>query len=174
MDILDRLLGHDAWTTRQLLLVCRTLPDELLDHHFDFGQESLRRTFVHIIHNMEVWTDLISQRPVRDQPSPKEQAASVEGLLHRLDTVAPEFATVATARRDQGRFDDFFVDVLDQPPRKTTFGGGIAHLLTHSMHHRAQVLIMLDILGIQHDIEGDALGWERQLHGGWEREETRP
>ena len=31
MDILDRLLGHDAWTTRQLLLRCRGLTDEQLD-----------------------------------------------------------------------------------------------------------------------------------------------
>jgi hypothetical protein len=23
MDLLDRLLGHDAWTTQQLLLLCR-------------------------------------------------------------------------------------------------------------------------------------------------------
>ena len=31
MDLLDRLLGHDAWTTRQLLLLCRGLTDEQLD-----------------------------------------------------------------------------------------------------------------------------------------------
>lgn len=28
MTILDRLLGHDAWTTRQLLLRCRELSEE--------------------------------------------------------------------------------------------------------------------------------------------------
>lgn len=31
MDILDRLLAHDTWTTRQLLLACRGLSDDLLD-----------------------------------------------------------------------------------------------------------------------------------------------
>ena len=28
MDILDRLVGHDAWTTRELLIRCRGLSDE--------------------------------------------------------------------------------------------------------------------------------------------------
>jgi uncharacterized damage-inducible protein DinB len=170
MDILDRLLGHDAWTTRELLLVCARLPEEQLDRKFEFGQGTLRRTFVHILRNMEVWTDLIAERPVRQEQTPMEGAESVEGLLSRLDTVSGEFAAVATGLRDQGRLDDFFVDVLDEPPRRKTFGGGIAHLLTHSMHHRAQVLIMLDILGIEHAIEGDVLGWERQLRGGWQQD----
>ena len=59
MDLLDRLLAHDAWTTRQLLLRSRDLTDAQLDRPFDIGHETLRRTFVHIIGNMEVWTDLL-------------------------------------------------------------------------------------------------------------------
>jgi hypothetical protein len=41
MDILDRLLGHDAWTTRQLLLRCRDLTDAQLDREFDIGHRSV-------------------------------------------------------------------------------------------------------------------------------------
>lgn len=40
MDLLDKLLGHDTWTTRQLLLACNSLPDELLDREFE--TESVR------------------------------------------------------------------------------------------------------------------------------------
>ena len=58
MDLLDRLLGHDAWTTRQLLPRCINLPDEALDRRFDIGQQTLQRTFAHIIENMECLTDL--------------------------------------------------------------------------------------------------------------------
>ena len=35
MDLLDRLLAHDTWTTRQLLLRCQQLTDEQLDQEFD-------------------------------------------------------------------------------------------------------------------------------------------
>ncbi|MCB0143158.1 MAG: hypothetical protein KDE50_24885, partial [Caldilineaceae bacterium] len=58
MNLLDRLLGHDTWTTRQLLLACQSLSDELLDREFEIDSRSLRNTFVHMIDNMEVWTDL--------------------------------------------------------------------------------------------------------------------
>jgi hypothetical protein len=43
MDILDRLLGHDTWTTHQLLLACKTLPDELLDKQFE-----VHAPFIHL------------------------------------------------------------------------------------------------------------------------------
>jgi uncharacterized damage-inducible protein DinB len=37
-----------------------------------------------------------------------------------------------------------------------------AHVLTHSMHHRAQVLYVLRQLGPTGLPEGDGLSWERQ------------
>jgi len=50
-------------------------------------------------------------------------------------------------------------------PRLKTFGGTIGHLLTHSMHHRAQIMILMEKLGIQEHIEGDLLGWEAVAFG---------
>ena len=78
MDILDRLLTHDTWTTRQLLWACQSLPDDLLDKEFDIDQQSLRKTFVHIIANMEVWTDLLCERPVQQR-----MGTSVPELIER-------------------------------------------------------------------------------------------
>ena len=62
MTILDRLLGHDAWTTRQLLLRCRELSEEQMDRMFDIGDRSLRGTFEHLIACMESHTDLLLGR----------------------------------------------------------------------------------------------------------------
>ena len=53
MDLLDRLLGHDDWTTRQLLLRCRDLTDEQLDREFDIGHRTVRRTLLDVIRNVE-------------------------------------------------------------------------------------------------------------------------
>jgi uncharacterized damage-inducible protein DinB len=39
-------------------------------------------------------------------------------------------------------------------------GGVIAHVITHSMHHRAQVIAMLRALGVGDVPEGDVLSWE--------------
>ena len=63
MDLLDRLLGHDTWTTRQILLRCREVESEL-HRPFDVGHETLHATLVYMIGNVRVWTDLMRGAPV--------------------------------------------------------------------------------------------------------------
>lgn len=162
MDLLDRLLGHDAATTRQLLLLSRDLTNEQLDRRFDIGQETLRATFLHIIGNMEVWKDMMCERPVRSQGA----TATIPGLIARLDAIAPDLASLATAVRDADRWDDLWIDTLDNPPQPKTYGGAIGHLLTHSMHHRNEVLHILKRLGVPDLPEGDLLGWEMSMRRG--------
>lgn len=161
MDILDRLLGHDAWTTRQLLLACAPLNDEQLDQEFDIDQRSLRKTFVHLIRNMETWTDLLCERPVT-----RRSGESLAELLERHSQISREFARLARDVAREQRYDACFVDTLDNPPTLKTFGGAIGHLLTHSMHHRAQIMFLMEKVGITDHIEGDLLSWE-SIAFGW-------
>ena len=162
MTILDRLLGHDAWTTRQLLLRSLELSDEQLDREFDIGDRSLRSTFDHIIQCLEHWTDRMMGRPVRQG----EWHNGIERLLERQTEAAKEFAEFAMKVEREGRADEMFTKPEDG--KKLSLGGGIAHILTHSMHHRAQTLYILEQLGIKNVIEGDALGWESVARGwGW-------
>jgi uncharacterized damage-inducible protein DinB len=157
MDLLDSFVGHDAWTTRQLLLLCQNLTDEQLDRQFDIGHRTVRATVLHIIRNMEVWTDLMRCQPVRTS-----QGSSVSSMIERLDRAGADLARLArdVARREG--WDERFVDSLDSPPVEKTYGGGIAHVITHSMHHRAQLLYLLRRLGVQNLPEGDVLSWENQ------------
>ena len=161
MDLLDRLLAHDTWTTRQLLLACQPLSDELLDKEFDIDHRSLRRTFVHIISNVEGWTALLVQHPI--QPPPGDTIAQ---LLERLRNISREFANVARRIAREQRYDDCFVDADEHPPRLRTFGGTIGHLITHDMHHRAQVMYLMEKVGLKQHIEGDLLSWE-SISFGW-------
>ncbi len=163
MDVLDRLLGHDAWTTRELLLRSRHLADDELDRDFDIGHRTLRRTLLHIIRNMEVWTDLIAGVSVRENVGDRATGRSIEGLLERLDVVVPQLQQVARRIVDDGQLDKLWVDQLDDPPTEKSYGGAIVHLATHGMHHRAQALFLLRKLGVTDLPEGDALSWEMQL-----------
>ena len=158
MDLLDRLLGHDAWTTRELLLRCRSLTDEQLDRPFPIGHATLRATFDHVIWNIEVWTDLMCHRPRRSHPGPA--AMTISRFIDRLDATYEEFAAIARRMQAEDRLDDTFPDTVETPPVMKTCGGCIAHVITHSMHHRAQVLNMMRHLGMTDLIEGDVLGWE--------------
>ena len=160
MDILDRLLAHDTWTTQQLLNDCAGLSDELLDKNFDIDHRSLRETFLHMIENLETWTDLIYERPVQDK-----QGRSIPELRQRLVDVSREFANLARKIARENRFDDSFWDILDNPPRLKTFGGAIGHVLTHNMHHRAQLMYLMEKVGIKDHIEGDLLSWESTAFG---------
>ncbi|MCA9292287.1 MAG: DinB family protein [Phycisphaerales bacterium] len=155
MPVLSRLLAHDAWTTRQLLLLAQPLTDAQLDQSFDLGLGTLRATFRHVIRNMEAWTDLMNGAPIRPDGD-----ATIDGLLHRLDVVAPQLAACATGLAQAGRLDDRWIDPAETPPVERTFGGTIAHVITHSMHHRAQLLFMLRRLGVPNVPEGDVLSWE--------------
>jgi uncharacterized damage-inducible protein DinB len=160
MDILDRLLGHDTWTTRQLLLACQSLPDDLLDKEFDIDHKSLRETFIHVIENMEIWTDLLYERAVQEKTG-----NTIPELLERLSIVSRDFANLAHNIAREKRYDDCFIDTLDNPPVKKTFGGAIGHVITHNMHHRAQIMFLMERAGLKNHIEGDLLSWESNSFG---------
>lgn len=165
MDLLDRLLEHDRWTTRELLLRCRGLTDQQMDQDFDIGLRSLRVTFHHIIRNMEVWSGLMIGRlsPANRSELPTDQ--SIAGLLARLESAASDLALLARSVAARSSWDDRWIDTLDDPPTEKSFGGAIAHVLTHSMHHRSQVSHMLRRLGVEDVPEGDVLSWERIVGG---------
>ena len=160
MDILDRLLAHDTWTTCQLLVACQSLPDELLDKEFEIDHKSLRETFLHMIDNLEVWTDLLYERPVQHK-----EGTSIPKLLQRLNFASREFSKLAHKVSREKRFDDFFLDTLDTPPQLKSFGGTIGHVITHNMHHRAHIMFLMERVGLKDHIEGDLLGWEAQSSG---------
>ena len=86
---------------------------------------------------------------------------TVARWIERLDATTQEFATIARQVQAEGRLDDLFADTVETPPVLHTYGAGIVHVITHSMHHRAQVLNMMRHLGMKDLIEGDTLSWER-------------
>jgi uncharacterized damage-inducible protein DinB len=158
VDLLDRLLQHDAWTTAQFLVRCQELTVEQLDRRFDIGHGSVRATFEHIIFNMEVWSHLMAGH----EPLPADREQSLPAFTHRLDRAALIPSGVARHVAARDGWDETWLDVLDDPPTRKTYGGAIAHVITHSMHHRAQLLWMLRQLGLQGLPEGDVFSWERQ------------
>jgi len=166
MDLLDRLLGHDAWTTRQLLLRCRELSDEQLDRDFDIGHRTVRTTFLHIIRNVEGWSDLMAEQPIRENEGARPEGRSVSAMIERLDRATADLARIARPIAQRGAWDERWIDRRPSPPEERTYGGTIAHVITHSMHHRAQLLYLLRRLGVRDLLEGDVLSWEAQLQMG--------
>jgi uncharacterized damage-inducible protein DinB len=143
------------------------LSDEQLDRPLGVDLGTLRGSLDHVVAVMELWTDRMLGQPPRR--SPPDERPSVAGLLRRFDAVAAELAALARRAQAEGRLDDTFVDPRERNPRKRTLGAGIGHVVTHSATHRGHVAAMLERLGVPGVPEGDMLGWERDLRGGWER-----
>lgn len=159
MDLLDRLLGHDAWTTHRVLERCWEVAPGELHRTFDVGHGTAHATIVHMIGNVRVWTRLMNGETIEPEPDSWE-GLSVDDLIRRHDESQTAFAALARGIRDGGRWDEVWVDTLDDPPAQKTYGGAIAHVLTHDMHHRGELLHILGRLGVPRLLEGDALSWE--------------
>lgn len=164
MDLLDRLLQHDAWTTGQLLLRSQELTDADLDREFDIGHRSVRATFEHVIANMEIWGDLMGDVKVDPATDPRRKGKSLDEMLVRLNDAAANLARIARDVADRDAWDKMWTDSLDG--RQKSYGGSIAHVITHSMHHRAQLLYLLRQLGLADLPEGDVLSWEGAMRSG--------
>lgn len=85
MDLLERMLRHDRWTTERLLALSQDLSDAQLDREFDIGHRTLRNTFDHMILNVEFWTGLMVGKPIADEP----EHASVDDTLRRHALLRP-------------------------------------------------------------------------------------
>jgi uncharacterized damage-inducible protein DinB len=165
MDILDRLLGHDAWTTQQLLQRCRELDTAQLHQQFDVGHGTVYETLRHMIGNLRVWTDCMNGDCTANAPAARD-GRTLDEFIARHDAASHDFATLARRIRTGGRFDDTWLDTLDDPPKEKTYGGAISHVITHNMHHRGELLHMLQRLGVENLREGDVLSWEALATSG--------
>lgn len=158
MNILDRLLGHDSWTTLALLELSSSLSDSQLDHEFEIGHRSIRNTFGHMVRNLEVWTELM-----KGNPGVSTKGDSIDELTERLNLASAKFASIAKQIEAEGRLDETWIAPDENPPKKRTYGGTITHVITHSMHHRAQLLYLLRLTGVDNLPEGDVLSWENSI-----------
>ncbi len=59
MDLLDRLLAHDSWTTSLILSECGRLKSAQLHQQINAGHGTVHATFVHMIGNVRTWTELM-------------------------------------------------------------------------------------------------------------------
>ena len=150
MDILDRLLEHDAAATRSHLLLCRDLTSEQWHRTFKFGQGSVYATFDHFLDSEEHWTALMLGQPGPFSPPPSDPEHAWESLTRRFEAISVVFRAAARQMRDEGRLGEMFVDTETGPARRT-FGACIVHVVTHSQHHRTQGLVLLDLLGVEYD-----------------------
>lgn len=163
MDLLDLLLDHDHWATRQLLDVSGGLTDEQLDRPFDIGHRTLRATFGHMIFNVPFWTAFLARQPVEGGYSADAQPddRSLTALIDHHERSYAAFAGVARRLRDEQRLANTYVDHYAV---HKSVGGTILAVVEHNEGHRTEVLHILDRLGVPDLPEVDFGVWDYLLH----------
>lgn len=154
MDLLDRMLGHDQWTTARYLELSEGLTDGQLDQPFDIGQGNLRATLEHMIWATDLWRASLSGQPVPREPHDQPTIAQ---LTTEHARVYPAFAEVARRAQAEGRLDDVFIDYFNYPQ---SVGATIINVILHNAQHRGEVRHMLQRLGVPHLPDGDPQEWE--------------
>jgi AraC-like DNA-binding protein len=169
MDIVDRLIDHDVWMTRRMLVAAEGLTDEQLDAPvatpenplpFESAEGTLREALNRLVATKEIWL-----ASVHGQPFPQGQDKSVAGMLKRLDIAFISFAELVRQVRDENRWDELFVDDTGEKPYTFSYGGMVAHVITFSAFRRSAVLKILEKFGVNELGYGDPIEWERLVAG---------
>lgn len=162
MDLIDRMLEHDLEETRSLFASADGLDGELLDLRVRPGhrvlaedEETVRTMLEHAVWSREVWLAAID-----GEPFPQPGGRSVDDLRARLERSGPAFVRRVRRIRDEGRWDDVFVDALCEPPQSFSLGGVVAHVLTFAAHRRQLLAEVLTEVGVHGVTTGCPLDWE--------------
>ena len=153
MNLLERMLEHDRWTTARFLEVSRGVTDEQFVQPFDIGHRTLRATFGHMIAAVGFWTTAMAGPP----EAMREDERSLAVLIDEHERSYAAFADLARRIHDANRLDETFVDWYGWPK---TFGGTILNVALHNERHRGEVLHILQRLDVRGLPDGDPQEWE--------------
>lgn len=166
MDVIDRLLAHDAWLTRRMLERARTLSQEELDRPvlaedpYGVTETTLRSSLNRLVFTRERWLAAFTGETF---PSFETTVGTIDEAIARLDAVEGRFADYVDGIKSEGRWDETFRDQTCEPGETFVFGSAIAHVITFQAQRRAATLEAFRRLGIDEFGYGDPIEWERSV-----------
>lgn len=138
--------AYSDWATDRVLAAAETLGDAQLDHPFEMGLGTLRRTLLHIRFAEQWWLDNWTRGPGGAFPESPE-TTRIENLRRlNLETRIARNAFLAnTTEADLANI----VEAHPRPGvvRRFPLGVTLLQLCCHGTHHRAQALNMLRHVG---------------------------
>jgi uncharacterized damage-inducible protein DinB len=166
MDVMDRLVEHETWYTGRLLEKAQSLTDEQLDAPIEGADDpvlylsdtkTLRELLNRLVFTKEMWL-----AAVQGQPFDERADKSADAMLHRWRVSSRQFAELVKRVREDGMWDDSFMDMLCDPPETFTYGGMLAHVITFQAFRRGIIIQEMQRLGVDGLGYGDPVEWEQQ------------
>lgn len=161
-DFIVILRGHNLWATGLLIDDASKLTHEQFHRRFEIGLGSVHDTLRHIVGAMLRWADRIGGREVKpsiEKDGRERSAAELRELLAKADADLGAIAEAIERRGGWGETMEFVVE--GGPTYRFSRAAAMMHVLTHGMHHRAQVLNMRRQLGLPAlGLDLDTVEWE--------------
>ena len=117
---------------------------------------TLRSLLSRLVGQMDMWNRAIA---MRDYDWSVEDGEAIAAMRRRLDEVGPAFLDQVRRTTQEGRLDDTFVSLQDEPAKVYTYGGLIAHVLTFAAYRRTLVVGALAAEGVGDLGYGDPREW---------------
>jgi len=152
-DLIDILILHNRWATRNILETCATLQVEQFHQRFEIGLGSLHDTTRHILVAMVAWGDMLAGREQR--ACRVSEDCTPQQLLSLLDEISDDLHASARAHP----YDEIVSGSLGGKHYNLPRSGVLTHVTTHGMHHRAQCLNLLRQLGVDPLPSSSVMEW---------------
>ena len=168
MEIPIRMLDHHLWLTREIVDRAGHVGGDALDRPIELSvpgidaEPTLRSLAERLVGQLEMWVAAVSG----GTSMPPEGDATPDGLLRRLDAVAPRFREVVVSALRDGRADELFIDAVCEPPETFTYAGMLAHVLTFAAVRRTLAIGALESAGVTDLGAGDPMRFVGRLAGG--------
>ncbi|MBL8879689.1 MAG: DinB family protein [Phycisphaerales bacterium] len=156
------MLESTAWATGALLESCAALSPEQFHQRFEIGPGSVHDTLRHVIGAMLRWADRIGGAPLR--PS-IEVAGQNSPLAEQREHLAMAVRDLRAAADRVSAAGTWHESIEFAVPGGATYrfsrAAALVHVVTHGVHHRAQVMNMRRQLGLASlELDLDPVEWE--------------
>jgi uncharacterized damage-inducible protein DinB len=136
---------HNAWATRELIGICRTLPPEHLEATAPGTYGGVHRTLHHIVAAEDYYRSLLTGLERRWRSI--DPAPPLDELARRAEELGAFWDRLLAEPFDPERV---LVDEDAKGRQEIRAGVLLAQALTHGTDHRTQVLTILTMLGVEH------------------------
>lgn len=144
---LRALFVHNDWARDKLMQLTSKCTDEQLDRRFEMGQGTLRVTLHHLWEAEQAWLDrwLENANPVNTE---FEAGISMSLLWEQFRRTTGDRNEFLDRIGDQGLSQRVSYALRTGQTRSAPIGDMVLHVCNHGIHHRAQALNMIKLVGI--------------------------
>lgn len=143
MDVITGLAEHHVQLLGDLIERARDVSPEVLDAELaapDLDEPPItpRRMLDRMVWQLEMWLAAVAAEPFEFPESGR--AVSLGQLRDRYEAAGSRFLDLVRQVGAEGTYDETFVDSLCSPPRVSTYGSMIGHVLTFAAVRRTLVV----------------------------------